>query len=158
MRLKKITERRKKEIDEALRKKCDAEKDLPYARIIWEWITKFKASPEGKRSLDIIAGAKCGNNKLLNFFEWHHHDWGYDLCMAVEEYSFRLYRFGPGGHDWYSGCPEQLTAQAQEVPAGILKACCEAIENGEVYNWIAKRLNFMTGPFLDDFLISWSEN
>lgn len=117
--------------------------DLTYARKIFRWVNKFKNSPEGKEALSIKANNTIGRTELLKFFEWHP-GWGYNMSMTIQGNKIRLYRFGPGGEDWYSSTPEQLARDAQDVPAGMLKACCEIIKTGGVFDWIAKDLEFFT--------------
>lgn len=128
---------------ETARRKRAAE-DLPYAELIFEWVRQFRESTAGRRAIAAVP-PKSRPDKTLTFFEWHP-GWGYSLSISGQR--IRWYRFGPGSKDVYCENPKQLASAAQCAGPGMLKACLEAIQNGEVWKWIKKDLNL----FVDEAL------
>lgn len=111
----------------------NALRDLEYARIIFGWVADFRQSAAGQRAFNGLP-VTYRPDKLLNFFTWRPSGWGYSLDILAE--SIRWYRYGPGAVSVYCDTPEKLAESAQDAPAGMLKAACDAIENGDVWTYI----------------------
>ena len=76
---------------------------------------------------------------MLTFFQWDSRSgWGYSFDISGDR--IRWYRSGPGSREVYCENPEQLATVAQGAGPGMLKACYEAIQIGEVWEWIQKDL------------------
>jgi len=122
---------RTKRREETAHKKRASE-ELQYAEFIFKWARSFRESDIAQRLMTVR------DSNLLRIFEWHP-GWGYDLYLSPE--AIRWYRFGPGSETHYCKTPEELAWWASGETPGMLEACCEAIESGEVWKWIQKDLN-----------------
>lgn len=121
--------------------KRNAEKDLKYAKMIFEWAGNFRKSPEGKRAFDIARTSRRGEASLC-FFS---HARSYSLY--VNKGSIRWYRWGPGSDEHYCTTPQKLAWYAQDgsnCKEGFLKAAFQAIQNGNVWNYINEELQLLT--------------